>query len=335
VSHLGGVGIIGWLAVHGFFVLSGYLMTLVLNRSYGYQIAGISKFLINRALRLYPLYWCVLVISSTILVFSGTGASSAFYPELNLPNSVGGWISNIFHIYPQWFPGQVDASISPPSWTLTIEWLFYILMALGLSRTWQRSLLWIALAMGYFLFTHLAGMGIKWRYSTLAAGALPFAIGAGLFHLETVIKRNGSFLGSKTFLIWLCGLLVLNGLICLLVHAEELSVPFNVTFYVNIILNAALITNLSLKKRPTGQSLLHRWDKIAGDLSYPIYLLHLPIAFGVSYFIFGRSERVYDSSTLILIALTLIVSSILGLILNRYPDSYVRKLRERIKNPQV
>lgn len=331
ISHLGDVGIIGWLGVHGFFILSGYLMTLILHRNYGYHRAGILGFLINRALRLYPIYWCVLVISCFILMVAGGTGSTTFFSKLTLPNTVGGWAANISLIYPQWFPSRMEAVISPPSWTLTVEWLFYILMALGLSRSWKRTSLWIGVALSYSIFTHIAGFGLEWRYATLAAGALPFAIGAGLFHVETLIEKNRRFIEGNAITSWLCGLLTLNGVICILAHAEALTVLTDVTFYLNMILNAGLIANLSLKKRPIGQSILQRLDRVAGDLSYPIYLLHLPVAFGVSYFTFGRSERIYDSSTLMLMGVTLIVSSALGLILNKYPDSYIRKLRGRFR----
>jgi peptidoglycan/LPS O-acetylase OafA/YrhL len=41
-------------AVWGFFVLSGYLMTLVLTTKYGTAPAGLRQFATNRLLRIYP-----------------------------------------------------------------------------------------------------------------------------------------------------------------------------------------------------------------------------------------------------------------------------------------
>ena len=35
--HLGGVPVIGGYAVFGFYILSGYLMTLIMQTSYGYS----------------------------------------------------------------------------------------------------------------------------------------------------------------------------------------------------------------------------------------------------------------------------------------------------------
>ena len=48
VDHLGGVHGMGTYAVFGFYVLSGYLMTMVLHRTYGYSISGFSRYALNR-----------------------------------------------------------------------------------------------------------------------------------------------------------------------------------------------------------------------------------------------------------------------------------------------
>lgn len=41
-QHLGGVRVLGEHAVFGFYILSGYLMTLTLHASYGYSWRGIA-----------------------------------------------------------------------------------------------------------------------------------------------------------------------------------------------------------------------------------------------------------------------------------------------------
>lgn len=52
--HLGGVPRIGAYAVFGFYCLSGYLMTLIMQTTYGYSFQGVIKYGINRFLRNYP-----------------------------------------------------------------------------------------------------------------------------------------------------------------------------------------------------------------------------------------------------------------------------------------
>ena len=50
----------GGIAVSGFFVISGYLITLVLSRKYDAGWHGAKAFYVSRALRIYPLYGLVL-----------------------------------------------------------------------------------------------------------------------------------------------------------------------------------------------------------------------------------------------------------------------------------
>ena len=38
---------IGPLAVYSFFVLSGFLMTMIMQQTYGYSVTGIKKYAIN------------------------------------------------------------------------------------------------------------------------------------------------------------------------------------------------------------------------------------------------------------------------------------------------
>ena len=60
VTHLAGVRCAGAYAVFGFYLLSGYLMTLVLNERYGFSPNGFGRYVANRALRIYPPYLAIL-----------------------------------------------------------------------------------------------------------------------------------------------------------------------------------------------------------------------------------------------------------------------------------
>src|SRR5688572_16262825 len=58
----------GLYAVFSFFVLSGYVVTKVLHESYGVDGAATCRFLLNRGLRVYPLYWMTLAITALALI---------------------------------------------------------------------------------------------------------------------------------------------------------------------------------------------------------------------------------------------------------------------------
>lgn len=61
-------------AVFCFFILSGYLMSMVNNEKYASIDNGISKFFVNRALRLYPVNFVLLL--AMYLFYSHTGIAS-------------------------------------------------------------------------------------------------------------------------------------------------------------------------------------------------------------------------------------------------------------------
>src|SRR5690349_19788263 len=68
-SHLSGLrelSHIGAFAVFGFYVVSGYLMTLVLNDIYRFEL---RRYVANRLLRIFPLYWLVALCTLPLLVF--------------------------------------------------------------------------------------------------------------------------------------------------------------------------------------------------------------------------------------------------------------------------
>ncbi len=56
----------GVFAVFSFYLLSGYLMALTLNRTYSFTLKGTSRFFGNRALRIYPPYLFVIFLTAVL-----------------------------------------------------------------------------------------------------------------------------------------------------------------------------------------------------------------------------------------------------------------------------
>ena len=63
-------------AVFGFYVLSGYLMTLSLNRVYGFSAGGVGRFFANRWLCIFVPYYAVLLMSFVFIALLPEDASS-------------------------------------------------------------------------------------------------------------------------------------------------------------------------------------------------------------------------------------------------------------------
>lgn len=58
-----------------FFVLSGYVLTLSLERNTGYV-----QYLIKRMFRIYPVYWVVIIFISVVIYFSNPSLMSRCFP---------------------------------------------------------------------------------------------------------------------------------------------------------------------------------------------------------------------------------------------------------------
>ncbi|MFT6073162.1 MAG: peptidoglycan/LPS O-acetylase OafA/YrhL [Yoonia sp.] len=152
-------------AVQGFFVLSGYLMALVVCQVYGYSPRGFIAFASNRLLRLLPSYWVVLCLSVFVILIVGNQTSYTFRRAMYLPQTLPEWMQNATMIFPSWFPSDVKPRLPPATWALTVELFYYALIGLGLFH--YKALTWtiFSAALAYHLTTIVLGYGFAFRYS--------------------------------------------------------------------------------------------------------------------------------------------------------------------------
>lgn len=113
----------GFAGVFLFFVLSGFLLFLPYGRALvaGSPWPSVRRFYQRRALRILPLYW--LVLAFLVFVVQKTPLNLSLLLSLVL----------LFDVRPE--PFNQVTTLSPPLWTLAVEWQFYLLLP------------WIALAM--------------------------------------------------------------------------------------------------------------------------------------------------------------------------------------------
>ena len=192
-THFGDMDGFGLVAVFGFFSLSGFLMTLLVNGPY----QGRPKaFLLNRFLRLYPLYWGVIAITLTLLWFNDWAPIG----RIGVPS----WPVLLRQIaFVNWWNDK--PTLNNISWAVTNELIFYVLIAFGISATLKRSLIWLTVSVGIVLASalfpptpHLPD-GL---YFLPRAASLPFAVGATLYHLSDFLavlpKKRQPILGSAS-----------------------------------------------------------------------------------------------------------------------------------------
>lgn len=317
--HIGDLPQLGGYAVFGFYVLSGYLMTLVMHTNYGYTLSGATKYLVNRILRIYPIYWLACLLSILIIVMLGSGFAAKFHDALVIPRDIESILRNVFLI----FPNLETPRLTPPSWALTVELFYYACIGLGLSRTKFLALVWLGFALTYHVYVTLAGWGPSNIYFPIPAAALPFSIGALVFLYRDQLLSAWPRLTLAPMPYLLLILILANWAIGL-----SLWIPDRIGFYLNIILNALLI--LSLSKRESLAGVSRRMDRLLGDFSYPIYLVHYQVALitmatlSVFGFQFARGDNVL---VMLSLPLLFLVAWGLSVIVERPIDRLRRKIR--------
>ena len=255
----------GYQAVFGFYVLSGYLITRVINERYGWSLAGRMRFALNRALRIYPPYWACAALSLVIV-----GAVPVLAESMNIglswPDTAREWLLNAI-IIGHTPPGET-ARLIPPVWSLHVELVFYGAMCLGLSRAPRLSLAWllasVLLTLALVCRVYLGGDSFTHTlYFSTAAGSLPFAAGACTYWLSQRWRpavRPHRVFGAVCAFMLACSVahMVMPGRLALLVSIWS-------------VIPVACFATICLAQHRAG-----RIDRIAGDLSYPVYLLHWP-----------------------------------------------------------
>jgi peptidoglycan/LPS O-acetylase OafA/YrhL len=122
------------------------------------------------------------------------------------------------------------------------------------------------------------------RYCGFATGLMPFAAGAAVYHYRHALRCFASPLLS--ILAW-CG----HGLYWL----HDLYWPWTYGLWLSVPLSAWVV--LSLAETKSGPAKFSAVDKLAGELSYPIYLLHTTIAaWFLPFFGFGRGFTFFTVS---------------------------------------
>lgn len=324
VQHLAGAHVLGAYAVFGFYCISGYLMTTVINESYGHSIKGVGRYFLNRFLRIFPLYWLSAFLSIVLVLMFGASETRAFHPDIYLPQNALDALRNLFIFFPQ----LESPRLTPPAWALTVELFFYLLIGLGISKSKTITVIWFLLSVCYHLFAALNNYGWNDIYFTVWAASLPFSTGAMIYHFRVFLPRAFVVFPKSIYMaILLFIALPINWWL-----ATSGGYVREIGFYINYLICALTIAYLVSGSLPITQ--FQRMDKRIGDLSYPIYLFHYQIGFLVMSTIgyFGFAVPRGD----ILLALASIpVIVIVAWLIVRWIESPIMKIREQIKKGNI
>jgi len=261
----------GNYAVFTFFVLSGYLMTLVLHERYSFGPKGVVRFIANRALRIYPPYWIVLLLAA-YAAYRAPHIAAAVHRHYALPATDVLWLKNILIIGAD---HPTKSTLVIPAWSLHIELVFYGLMALGLSRNRAAVFLWFAAGLAYTVY--MASLHPTehqfwyYRYFPPQAGSLAFSAGAAVYYLHDRVSVRPATAFAVTGLA--AAFMAGAGLIW-----SDIDALYLQGFYISIILGFLAVLALAGVDASSLPGPLRSIDRLLGDLSYPIFLCHVPVA---------------------------------------------------------
>jgi peptidoglycan/LPS O-acetylase OafA/YrhL len=273
ISHLwaGMIGGPAAYAVWGFYCLSGYLMTLILNEKYGFSHRGLARFAVNRVLRIYPAYYAVC--AAMFLIFCTIpDAAARFLPNLQMPRTTQGWLYSLLLM-----PAPDGNELLHGSLALRVELWFYVAIALGLGRSRRIALAWFLASLGYTLWLLAVRTPFPQRYVSIPACSLAFSSGCLIYHLRDqlpAIKTPWAAVAAAS-LWWLHVWLTQN----------IPGGPWVIGLYSSLLFSALAIVTL-MRQSP---SELPGWvaglDRLAGNLSYPMYLCHWSVGILVTWFL--------------------------------------------------
>jgi peptidoglycan/LPS O-acetylase OafA/YrhL len=300
--------IIGAHAVTGFYIVSGFLMTKIINEVYVGD-GGKLRYLANRALRIYPLYLLVLLTS---LTFVATWPNYfQVYSLIRIPTDGSEWFSNLS----LWRLPDSSTIVIPPAWSLYVEVFFYLVIAF-IGRAPGMVVLWFLASLLYIVWMVANGYSFADRYTPLGAASLFFSTGAIIYFLA----KEGRYYFFDLF-----SAPIIYGLLALFV-----VFPFAIGdlgggrpwlgYYGASAMFAILLTALVVTARLNGG----RVDKFMGDLAYPIFLTHFLAA--------GLVNLVTDNRFAGIVHTKFILATLVSLLLYIASVRCVEPLIERVRN---
>jgi len=296
MAHAGpvfGISLVGGqVAVQAFYIISGFYMTLVLNEKYIGKNNSYKLFISNRFLRLYPIYWVVLLMTVGLSLLTGIWTHGEYwlkfqpfvnhYQDLSISSFMYLLFANIFLVGQDWimFMGLNTANgqfffttnfwetepqlwsflFVSQAWTIGVEITFY-LIAPFLVRRKPLVIIGIIL-LSLFIRLILVNKGLDqdpWSYRFFPNEILFFMLGNLSYRMYKKIELATI---NTRYLSGVLGFLILSTL-----FYNSIDFSFKMQTYLFVFfLILPFIFKLTKK---------NKMDQWIGDLSYPVYLSHM------------------------------------------------------------
>jgi peptidoglycan/LPS O-acetylase OafA/YrhL len=241
---------LGEIAVVSFFLLSGYVMTALIDRHYA-DLRRIGSFYLDRALRLYPqfLVYSVAMIAAAEIF----GLRHLWMPA---PPTLASDLAQLTML-PLTFSERFPNMLLPQAWSLSLELMFYAVFPFFLISG-ERMMAAYASAL-VFLFAFWGRISADWFAYRLLPGVL------FVFILGSWVRRPEIRLGRAP--LALAYALAVTALVAALAIWPRR--PSICDLLIGLVVGLPIVYGLS-RTRIQG-----RWDELAGNLSYGVFLNHM------------------------------------------------------------
>ncbi|MEI6544868.1 MAG: acyltransferase, partial [Methylococcales bacterium] len=295
----------GVIAVVSFYILSGYVMSMLIEKYYK-QPSTITTFYLDRAARLFPQFIFYMLITSVLIYFFKV--DFPFTSKLTFSK----WLLNLFILPQGFFMFWADqALVIPQAWSLGLEITFYLVIPWILVCCSKNQIYgFAAFSFLVFLIAYLGKIDSDtFGYRLLPGTLFMFLIGWSIFTDDT---------SSRVFR-FIAFLSIFSLLFIAYMNKELYQLPYNKEVLVGLLIGIAVISyikHLGFSNR----------DEFFGNLSYGVFLNH--------FFIISIMQKFFEVKTfgVINLIILLLVSNMLALASFFYIERPALKWRHTIRN---
>lgn len=311
--HIGALPVFGSFGVDIFFIISGFVMSMVIANG-----QSASTFAISRLTRVIPLYWlfttCLLVLAS-------------LKPELlnSTTADITNYLKSIFFI--PYF--KENGSLSPMlavGWTLNYEMFFYVCIWLSIvtRRKIYIPLTLVLLTVPYIVFGKNSSSNVLRDFF---GNSIIFELALGMLSYE-IYKRN-ALRGLGRIPLLLISLLSYAFMVFAEVHSFEVERVYLFGIpSVALVLSVTALENVTFIKHST---LANAFANI-GHSSYATYLSHFFVVEGMRKIVFPKlhlANPYTPSGVLLIVGLSLAVGHVIHRLCDKPMNKYLKLVARR------
>jgi peptidoglycan/LPS O-acetylase OafA/YrhL len=273
----------GRTAVVLFFVLSGFIL------AFNYQHLELGsqtrRFFVNRLARIYPVAMLGLAVGAVGTLVAAASQDSGLLKQwygvgaVDMPMLLGGLVGQLSLTTSLMPLPELNQTWNGPSWSVSVEAVFYLSFPLLIVWLRKKSLRWMARAAA-------VGFIVQTAFVVVIVLGIPGTVGGYIVYQSPIVHYFGFFLGVAAAFVYLRGgrewlalgarrdlAVAFSSLMIILLSAADL----NPRFVLITPFCAMLILGLAVPRKGRASLLGHPVLVLLGEASFALYMLHTPL----------------------------------------------------------